>query len=192
MVFKDIIIYLFFLSTLSYGQVKEASKPTVSLEIPIETLHKKGIVPIITNYKVSYFKVMPYLFYNEQDTFNELQGDFYNVDHSAMKDINIMVGYWKKYGDEQHSLIVLLSLSKSSVPALKDTPIKVESSKHGIFENRLLEQSGFNKSQQRQLFVKKLNLENDQDAINKVFDDVSTITVGNQKYTFLNPELKLN
>ncbi len=136
---------------------------------------------------------MPYLFFNKNGTFNEIQGDFYNVKFNINSDINVMSGYWREYGNYKHSLIVLIAMSsKSSIP-LKGIPISVESSKNGFFEKaEPIGNSEANRIQQRVLFVKRLDLKNPYDVLNKIHDDVITVKVGAQVYEFLTPELSLN
>lgn len=92
----------------------------------------------------------------------------------------------------QNSLIVLIALSGTSTLPINDIPISVESSKHGIFERgEFMEYNAIDKSQQRTLFVKKLELDNRFDILKKINDDVITVKVGGQIYEFLNPEIEL-
>ena len=166
--------------------------PVVKPEIPLDILNKKGIAVYSPKYKQYYFKLLTYLFYNRNDTFNEFNGDFINVKHGELSNLNVMVGYWSSYGQHKTSLIVLLSMTESSKSSLRNASITVNSSKHGVFLKQDLINTRINNSQQRLLFVKKLILENEYDIINKVYDDVITITIGEQQYTFLNPELELD
>ena len=50
--------------------------PVIKPEIPLDILNKKGIAVYSPNYKQYYFKLLTYLFYNRNDTFNEFNGDF--------------------------------------------------------------------------------------------------------------------
>ncbi len=178
---------------LSCSSSSKLLRPQIQPEIPIAELCSKGILPFNTNYKKSYYKILPYLFFNEGGTFIKIHGDFYNLKFNSNSDINIMPGFWSDYGSHQNSLIVLVSLSETSKLPLKDIPISVESSKHGTFEKeKLIGNQGINRVQQRILFVKKLELENEYDVLNKINDDVITVTIGGQIYKFLNPELSLD
>ena len=49
----------------------------------------------------------------------------------------------------------------------------------------------FSKIQQRILFTKEIEINNDFEIIDKIYDDVITVTIGDQNYKFLNPELEL-
>ncbi len=166
--------------------------PVIKPEIPIDILSKKGIAAYSPKYKQYYFKFLTYLFYNKDDAYNSFEGDFVNVNHVKMSNLNIMAGYWSSYQQHKTSLVVLLTMTETSTFPLNELPITVISSKHGKFTTQTLNGNKFNDIQQRTLFIKKLILENEYDIINKVYDDVITITVGEQQYTFLNPELELD
>ena len=167
--------------------------PEIQPEILSSKLNANGITAINPNYKQSYFRLLPYLFFNENETFNEIQGDFYNVKFNVYSNLNIMAGFWRDYGTYQNSLIVLIAMSGTSTLPIKDIPISIESSKHGVFEQgKLIGNNQINKSQQRVLFVKKLELENRFDVLNKINDDIITVKIGGQVYKFLNPEIKLD
>jgi hypothetical protein len=161
-------------------------------EINPKILNEKGIVGYNANYKKNYFRLLPYFFYNGNGTFNEILGDSYNVDYLIDYDINIMPGFWSEYGEYKNVLLVLISKANSKNLQLKNIPISVKSSKHGMFEAGDLTKSGFNENQQGVLFIKKLELQNKYDILNKIYDDVITVTIGGQIYKFLNPEIDLN
>jgi hypothetical protein len=172
--------------------IEPESKPEFKPEIPVEILNQRGIAYINSKYKRDYFEIMPYLFYNENNTFNGTQGDFYNVTYKNSSNLNIMVGYWEKYGDHKNVLVVFIALTDSSTLPLKGMPITVESSKHGKFINEKLRNTKLYRVQQRVLFVKELQLENRYDILDKMIDDVITVTIDGEIYHFLNPELELN
>lgn len=187
------LLYIILLIVISCSSTSQLPKPKIQSEIPASKLNSNGIAAINSTYKKSYFRLLPYLFFNESGTFNEIQGDFYNVKFNTNSNLNIMPGFWSDYGKYQNSLIVLIAMSGSSTLPIKDIPISVESSKHGVFEKKkLIGNSHINKSQQRVLFVKKLELENRFDVLNKINDDVITVNIGGQIYTFLNPEITLD
>ena len=100
-------------------------------EIAIDTLYKKGIVPMNKNYKKDYPKLLSYLFLNENDTFNGIKGDFFNVDFKDKSNLNIMVAYFEAYGKYKNALIVLISLSSTSTNSINNLSTSVKSSKHG-------------------------------------------------------------
>ncbi|MFD2585340.1 hypothetical protein ACFSQJ_00250 [Croceitalea marina] len=171
-------------------------RPIIKPEIPISRLNENAIATISPNYKDSYFRLLPYLFFNANGTFNEIQGDFYNVKFNTSSNINIMPGFWRDYGDYKNSIIVLIALSETSSIPIKDIYISVESSKNGVFIREKINEGHkldyISRSQQRVLFFKELSLENQYDVLNKINDDVLTVKVGEQVYKFLTPELELN
>ena len=68
----------------------------------------------------------------------------------------------------------------------------VNSSKHGAFRKVELNQKDYwNKTQQRILLINPIPLQNEYDILKKIYDDVITVSVSDQKYTFVNPELVL-
>lgn len=187
------LLYLILLIVISCSSTSQLPRPEIQSEIPASKLNSNGIAAINPNYKNSYFRLLPYLFFNESSTFNEIQGDFYNVKFKANSNLNIMPGFRSEYGNYKNSLIVLIAMSETSTLPIKDIPISVESSKNGAFkQEKLIGNNQINKSQQRVLFVKKLELENRFDVLNKINDDVITVKIGEQTYTFLNPEIKLD
>jgi hypothetical protein len=188
------LLYLILLLVTSCSSTTKLTRPEIQPEILSSKLNANGITAIKPNYKQSYFRILPYLFLNKSETFNEIQGDFYNVKFNVNSNLNIMPGFWQDYGNYHNSLIVLIAMSGTSKLPLKNIPISVESSKHGVFEQKkLIVNNQFYKRYQRVLFVKKLELENRFfDVLNKINDDVITVKIGGQIYTFLNPEIKLD
>ena len=161
-------------------------------EIPRRKLNQRGIAVINKNYKSNYPSILPYLLYNEDGIFNRIQGDFYNVKNNQTSNLNIMVGYFKKYTDYKNSLIVLIAKSSSSEGSLQPVSIVVKSTRYGIMKLGELRKSKINLEQERRVYFKEINLENDFDILDKIKDDVITLTIGNQTYTFLNPEITLD
>ncbi|MDO1512395.1 hypothetical protein Q2T41_06990 [Maribacter confluentis] len=187
------LLFLIVLFVVSCSSTSQLPRPEIQSEILASKLNSHGIAAINPTYKKSYYRILPYLLFNESGTFNEIQGDFYNVKFNVNSNLNIMPGFWRDYGKYKNSLIVLIAMSRSSTLPIKGIPISVESSKHGVFEKKkLIGNSQVNKSQQRVLFVKMLELENRYDVLNKINDDVITVKIGEQVYTFLNPEIKLD
>ncbi len=188
------ILYLIFiLLIVSCSSASKLPRPEIQSAILSSNLNTNGIIAINPKYKQSYYRLLPYLFFNENGTFNEIQGDFYNVKFNINSNLNIMPGFWSDYGTYQNSLIVLIAMSGTSTVPIKAIPISVESSKHGVFEQgNLIGNNPFNQSQQRVLFVKKLELENRFEVLNKINDDVIIVKIGAQIYKFLNPEIELD
>lgn len=187
----SVIIFslVLFFACSSSSKIK---RPKIKREIPIEVLHERGIAPMHEKYKSNYFEVFSYFLYNKNDVFNEIQGDFFNVKYKEISNLNIMVAYFRKFGEKKQVLEVLLALTETSKLPLKDVPISVESSKHGSFISDEVSDDEINRTQQRRSFIKELNLENKYDVVNKIKDDVITVTVDGQIYLFLNPELELD
>ena len=190
--FIGITTILLVLILISCASGVAVSKPIINPEIAIEELHKKGIVPMRKRYKKPYFDIMHYLLYNENDVFNSIGGDFFNVKFKDNTNYNIMVGYWKKYEGFENAQVVLVSMSENSKIPLKDQEVVVNSSKHGTFKKIDLNQKDYwNKTQQRILFINSISLQNEYEILKKIYDDVITVTISDQKYMFLNPELVL-
>ncbi|SDB23429.1 hypothetical protein SAMN03097699_0223 [Flavobacteriaceae bacterium MAR_2010_188] len=174
------------------GSSSNLNKPDYKKEIPINVLGERGIIPINSHYKGMYPYLLSYVFYNDNNSFNKIQGDFYNLKHSKSGQVNIMPGYWKEYGDIKKSFIVVIAMTDSSTASLKNLPTSVKSSKYGFLVQREFNKPNeFDIRQQRQLFIKNLDVENDWDILEKVEDDVITVTIGEQSYTFINPEFAI-
>ncbi len=169
----------------------EVLNKNIKPEIPIEILNKKGIVTHSRNYKSQYPRLLPYLLYNENNVFNNFAGDFVNVKNDELSNLNLMVEYDREFGNYKNSLIVLIAKSDNSIGSLQKIPISVKSSKYGNFSKAYLKDDKINKSQQRILFVRKIKINNDFDILDKVYDDVITVTIGEQNYNFLNPEFEI-
>ncbi len=177
---------------LRCSSASKIAKPSYDREIPVNILGERGIVPINSHYKGMYPYLLSYLFYNENNTYNKIAGDFFNLKHSRIGQLNIMPGYWKDFGDIKKCLIVLIAMTDSSTASLKNVPTTVKSSKYGFLVKRKFDNPDeINISQQRQLFIKNLDVDNDWDILEKVEDDVITVTIGEQSYTFINPEFAI-
>lgn len=191
------IIYLSILLTL-FSNCSGSSKISMSKnkvkvkpEISIKILNKNGIVAYNPNYKKNYPIILPYFLYNENNVFNDIRGDFINVKNNQIANLNLMVGYWKNYGYYKNTFIVLAAMSENSKGSLNEIPISVKSSKFGVFLKGKPKNNPFSKIQQRILFTKEIEINNDFEIIDKIYDDVITVTIGDQNYKFLNPELEL-
>ncbi|MDC6350096.1 hypothetical protein PP178_00910 [Zeaxanthinibacter sp. PT1] len=188
---RSLCMLISLIGLVSCSSKSNVIRPAHLPEIPTAQLNQRGIAAINPEYKRNYFTLLPYLFYNRDGSFNELQGDFYNLKYGASSNVNIMPGYWKDYGSYKNVLVVLIALSNSSTQPINNVPIKVVSSKNGAFKKGKLGYSAHNKSQQRILFIRELNLMNQYDILEKVNDDVITVSIGEVDYEFLNPELQL-
>ncbi|RZS93633.1 hypothetical protein [Aquimarina brevivitae] len=176
---------------ISCGVKPKQAKPAYNNELSQEQLLAKGIVPISAKYKNSYFRVFPYLFYNKGNAFNSIAGDFFNVKYKT-SNFNIMVGFYKKYEGYENVQVVLVSMSENSKIPLKDQVLSATSSKHGDFSLVKLDQKNYYiRTLQQVLLINPLVINNDADILDKLYDDVITVTISDQEYTFLNPELKL-
>ena len=77
---KCFLVLLFFCVLLmNCGSNANRTKMKITSEITMEVLTKKGIVARFPKYKKLYPTLLPYLFYNNNNTFIELQGDFFNL-----------------------------------------------------------------------------------------------------------------
>ncbi|MCK8482316.1 hypothetical protein [Psychroserpens algicola] len=155
-------------------------------------MNKKGITPIREDYKRNYPLGLPYLVFDENKSFNGIRGDFYNMKHYKLSDINIMPGYWKNSGDIENVLVVLIAMSNTTTSSLNKLKVTVESSNFGTFFKGELPMTELNKRQQRIKFLNKIELQKDSDIIKKVVGDTITVNIGGQLYKFLNPEIEVS
>lgn len=179
---------LFVLSLQINAQTENVVRP----EIPLEILNENGLVVFQKDYKSRYPKFLPYFFLNQNNVFNGVRGDFVNVSHPTLKNINITVNYYESYGKYKNALTLLIALSETSKKHLSKTPILVKSENSGLFRKVNLKHDRINRVQQRTLFVLELSLNNPLEIIEKVKDDFVTLTVGSEKYIFLNPEITID
>lgn len=193
---KKVTLILILVSSLSLScsssKSSVKSNEKVKPEIRIKVLNKKGITPIREDYKRRYPIRLPYLVFDENKSFNGIRGDFYNMKHYKLSDVNIISGYSKKYEDYKNVLIVLIAMSNTTTSSLNNLQVTVESSNFGVFMKGELPKTELNKRQQRVVFVNKIVLQNDSDIIEKVVDDIITVNIGGQLYKFLNPEIEIN
>lgn len=189
-------LFYFFLLVLmtvsnAYCQITSGgTKLKVTPELNATDLSQKSLIPLNPKYKRTYFRILPYLFVDKSELFNSIQGDFYNLKFNLNSDLNFMVGYWQNYGRYQSVLLVLLGMSGTSTLPLKDIPIVVESSKHGLFkQGKLSGNYQINKAQQRVLFVLPLEIGSNQELLQSIKHDTIMVSVGGQVYKFINPEI---
>jgi hypothetical protein len=188
---RRIIIGLLLTIIYACASGSKIPRPVVEPEISEDILKRNNLVTYQPAYKRHYFKILPYLYKNSNKTFNEIQGDFYNIDYQIVSNLNISPGYFRESGELKNILSVMIALSNTSTLPLNGVPISVESSKHGIFRKKELEDGEFNRKQQRVLFVKELELTHRYDVLNKVKGDTITVTIGGQIFEFLSPEIEL-
>lgn len=168
----------------------ELTKVKVTPELDASILSQKSLIPLNPKYKRTYFRILPYLFVDKSGLFNSIQGDFYNLKFNLNSNLNFMVGYWQNYGKYRNVLIVLIGMSSTSTLPLKDIPIVVESSKHGLFkQGELSGNYQINKAQQRVLFVLSLESGSNRELLQTIQQDTIRVTVGGQVYKFVNPEI---
>ena len=188
-IYSLLLLILFSSCSSNYKTFKP--KREIKPEIPIKILNKKGIVAHSKKYKSQYPRLLPYLLYNENNVFNNFKGDFMNVKNNEVSNINLMVEYVREYGNYKNSLIVLIAKWDNTIGSLKRIPISVKSSKYGDFSKTYLRDDEIDRSQQRILFTRQIHINNDFDILDKIYSDVITVTIGEQKYNFLNPEFEI-
>jgi hypothetical protein len=174
--------------------VNQIPPPEISPEISQTKLNQHKIVSY-GQYKGNYFKVLPYLYNNSNNTFNEIQGDYYNIDLHIHSSVLIMPGYFREYGKSKelkNVLVVQIMMGYPSKFSLNSLPISVSSSKHGYFKRNELYDLKINHIQQQALYVKELEIANEYDVLEKVRNDTITVTIGGQVFEFLNPEIELD
>lgn len=166
------------------------TKVKVTSELNASILSQKSLIPLNPKYKRTYFRILPYLFVDKSGLFNSIQGDFFNLKFNLNSDLNFMVGYWQNYGRYHNALIALIGESNTSTLPLKGVPVRVTSSKHGMFQQgELSGNHQINKAQQRVLFVLPLENGNNRELLQTIQNDTIRITVGGQGYKFISPEI---
>ena len=162
-------------------------------EIPIETLLSRGIVPYNAQYKSRYYDLLPYLFYNAGDDFIEIKGDYYSLKHPIHNQVNIMVGFWADYGKYKNVLLAYVWVNSPNQTAADTSSVQVSSSKHGLLLTTPWKKSPYRTGFRKELFfTKQIELAYKAEIIDKLYDDVITVTVDGHKYQLLNPEFKLD
>lgn len=166
------------------------SKVNFTPELDASILSQISLIPLNPKYKRTYFRILPYLFVDKSGLFNSIQGDFFNLKFNLNSDLNFMVGYWQNYGRYHNALIALIGKSNTSTLPLKGVPIRVASSKHGMFQQgELFGNYQINRAQQRVLFVLPLENGNNRELLETIQHDTIRIDVGGQIYRFINPEI---
>ncbi len=181
------------LTIFCFAHASAQNKPDYLPEIPLEELHNRGIVPGRSTYKSSYYRIMPYLYYNSGDNFIEVKGDLISLKHPVYDEVNLMVGFFSRYGKYKNMLLALIWVKSSDKELLKNIDIYVHSSKHGQLllspKKQNFHRPRFSKDF---LYTRNIELDEPSDILEKIKDDVITIMVDGQKYELLNPEIQLN
>lgn len=176
-----------------FTKVSSQDKPNYLPEIPLEELYNRGIVPYNSSYKSNYYRIMPYLYYNSGNNFREIKGDFISLKHPIHEEVNLMVGFFSRYGNYRNVLQALIWVKSTNKEGLKNIEIEVQSSKHGQLQFTPRKQNPNRpKFSEDFLYTRQIKLNRPSDILEKIKDDVITITIDGQKYELLNPEIQLN
>lgn len=187
------LLILVFVALISCGSKRNTNIPKHSPEIPTEALRKKGIVPINDHYKSNYYRLLPYLYYNGRSDFKRIKGDYYSMLHPIHKEVNITAGFWQEYGKLSNVLITSVWVEGYSQEALDSLQIQVYSSKHGFLKLSPMKRNPNRHTLFEELFfTKNIELDERSDILDKIHDDVITVSVSGYKYELLNPELELD
>lgn len=157
-------------------------------EIPIDTLHARGIAPINATYKRQYFRLMPYMFLNRFNEYRGIKGDFFSITYAGQFELYMAVEYWGQYGEHRNAINFLVARPLGSQVPLKDATITVSSIKHGVFQEVDPLKGPYTRDQQRRMFVAKLSFETEAELLALIRGDVVQIHINGQEYLFLNPE----
>ena len=168
-----------------------------STHIPQEQTNKilkMEIISMSKHFKTQNYEVLPYLYYNKQGDYNKIKGDYFSLRHPKYEEVNLLVGFWKNYGNSENILKAQVWVKSNTKSTFNKLDIEVASLKHGKMlvtpMNRNTHRS--KKSNKELSFVIKLSINNNQQLVDKISGDAITITVDGYKYTMLNPFIKTN
>lgn len=154
-------------------------------QISTKKLLQNNIIPPNSHYKSRYYSMLPYLFYNGK-------GDYFSLKHPIYEEVNIMIGYWEELGEYRNILLAVVWVKSKTQYDLTNLDINVVSSKHGLMIPKYRHRDRDSNFNNEIAYTVKIPLEYERQIIDKVNDDVVTITVNGYKYEMLNPELKLD
>lgn len=113
--------------------------------------------------------------------------------HPIHKEVNITAGFWQEYGKLSNVLITSVWVEGYSQEALDSLQIQVYSSKHGFLKLSPMKRNPNRHTLFEELFfTKNIELDERSDILDKIHDDVITVSVSGYKYELLNPELELD
>lgn len=186
-------LVMLMLFTFSCSSSKPIVEKNYSPPIPIEKLLNRGIVPYNKDYKSQYFDLFPYLYFNRGNQFINIKGDYFSLKHPTLKEVNVSVGLWTKYGKKRNILRAQVWVEGYTKATLDTCSIMATSSKHGYLTGQGFTKNPYRKGYHKEVvFEKQFELENSSELLKLIDDDVITITVNGQEYQFLNPELILD
>jgi hypothetical protein len=113
-------------------------RPSFEPEKSIEELLRLKLVSINDHYKSEYFRLIPYLFNNNNDNFLKINGDFYNLKYGNSSHYNIIPAYYNEYGKYRNAITVLIRKSDPNKPFIDEGLVAVISSEYGIFDTVVL------------------------------------------------------
>lgn len=187
---RSSLIVIILLVVFSCGSTESLSKPKITKELSLKELKQRNLVPTSYPYKKNYTRIMSYLFNNNRNNFIEIKGDFKNVKYGNDSAYNIMVGYWEKYGQYTTSLIVMVRTSDNSKESIKNKMVKVSSSRFGDLLEVPTKTTQSYQDYPPVLFIRKIDIPSKDNIIDMLKEDKITITIDDESYEFLNPEIQ--
>lgn len=190
---KILLLHLFLCALLLSCNNSKPAAYTVSEVVPYEKLLSKGIIPNNPNYKSTYPDILPYLYYNQDGLYKEIKGDFFSLGHTGFKEVNLMVGYWRKYNKYTNILLARVWIHNPDGRVVGPTDMHISSSEFGSFKEVKTARNPYRKGKEHleQLFILPLPEGADKRILQVLADDVIRINVNGQDYIFLTPELTL-
>jgi hypothetical protein len=176
-----LIIILFSISNCSTTKKR--------LELSKEELKNLNYISLHKKYKFMYPKLFPYLYNNSKNNFSYLIGDFYNVKLSNGDNLNLLCNLHNKKKNNNSIKCMIRKTSTSKIDLFKSN-ISIKSSKNGEFTKKtLLNKNRSFITHPAIEFIKELNVEKPKDIINKIRNDTIIITINNQIFEFISPEM---
>lgn len=181
-------IYICFIVLFACGPSGPSSKLFVSPELSPVELKQRQLVAINKSYKFTYPRLIPYLFLNEKNRFNEIMGDFFNIQYNQTSNYNFSVGYWERYGDAKNLLLIQIRSSYTSKKSVLEKNIRVWSSSFGdILPVNSGDQSYY--TYPSQTFAHLLPVKSKYDIIPLLKKDTITVYIEEEPYQFISPEI---
>ena len=191
---KKIIILIVILFSLSNCSTKKnilelSRKELRKQELSYKELKKRNYISLHKSYKFMYPKLFPYLYNNSNNNFNFLAGDFYNANLNNGDNLNLLCNLHNRKREKTSVKCMIRKSSTSKIDLLKSI-ISIKSSRNGSFTKKtLLNKKGSFITHPAIEFIKELNVKKEIDIISIIQNDTITITINNQIFEFISPEM---
>jgi hypothetical protein len=168
----------------------EISKKLYS--IPTNLTSKEDIIDKSSNFIRHPNSGIHYLYNNKSDNFIKIKGDYFSTSHPKFKEINIIVGFQKKYRDFKNVLYTQIWVKSKEKVDLKKLIIQVKSSKFGEIKSTPIERNSHRDPNLNTelMFKTEILLDNGKQVLEKIYNDNLTITINGYLYEFKSPIIK--